>query len=231
MFLSGRIWLGVVFLGALVTSTSAQQSSPVKTGDFHITQDSARSVYTFSAFAHGHRHGYEEGFHFGNEDYHLLHSPDANKKVARVTGYRHEFGDKKSYMQGFASGYRAGYADSYSGQAFRSTQELTDLAAQVAPDAISQTPAVPRRSYLPKMTTYSFDAGVGRGYQDGFSSAESTAYAPGLGQLATAKCEAEHMAQPDFCGGYGAGFLLGKDDIRSIREFKGESARISQLKH
>src|SRR6266478_9941690 len=68
--LSGSL---VVLLGALLPIAVAQQqiSSAIPNADYHLLQDAAKKIYAMSAFAHGHRHGYEEGFHAGDEDYHL----------------------------------------------------------------------------------------------------------------------------------------------------------------
>src|SRR5438270_9733174 len=87
--------------------------------DFHLSKDPNRQIYLNSAFAHGHRHGYEEGFHTGDEDYQLRKPAALEQKLPKNKGYRKEFGDKASYLQGYETGFRAGYADSYSGRAFR----------------------------------------------------------------------------------------------------------------
>jgi hypothetical protein len=209
----------VVLFGALLPVALAQQSAPVRNSDYHMLQDSAHKVYCTSAFAHGHRHGYEEGFHAGDEDYHLRHSPNPTGKSSKQNGYKHEFGDKKIYMRGFAIGFRAGYADSYSGQGFRSTEEISRLEMEI-PTPIDPRVAKVMSNYVSREEALSFDTGAEQGYKDGYSSAEATTFAPGLGELASEKCEAEHENQPAFCGGYATGFLLGKDDIRSLRTLR-----------
>jgi len=181
-----------------------------------MLQDSCRKVYTTSAFAHGHRHGYEEGFHAGDEDYHLRHVPNPTGKSAKQTGYKREFGDKKIYMRGFSSGFQAGYADSYSGQAFRSNQEIAELEIPPAQPLVERAAKVVS-NYLPPNDPKTFDLGVEQGYKDGSSSTDAASFAPGLGEQALVKCESEHQHQPAFCGGYAIGFVLGKDDIRSLR--------------
>jgi hypothetical protein len=90
--------------------------------DYHISKDANRQIYLNSAFAHGHRHGYEEGFHAGDEDYQLRKQASLQQKLPKDKGYRKEFGDKASYLQGYETGFRAGYADSYCGRAFLPAQ-------------------------------------------------------------------------------------------------------------
>jgi hypothetical protein len=219
----------VALLGTLLPGAFAQQASiSLHNADYHLLQDSARKVYATSAFAHGHRHGYEEGFHAGDEDYHLRHVPNPTGKASKLNGYKREFGDKQIYMRGFASGFQAGYADSYSGQAFRSNQEIAELEIELpAAQALVQRAAKVISNYLPPADSKTFDLGAEEGYKHGFSSTEAATYAPGLGEQALVKCESEHQYQPVFCGGYATGFLLGKDDIRSLRALQGmDSAKI-----
>jgi hypothetical protein len=211
----------VALLGTLLPAASAQQASiTLHNADYHMLQDSCRNVYTTSAFAHGHRHGYEEGFHAGDEDYHLRHMPNPTGKASKVNGYKREFGEKQIYMRGFRSGFQAGYADSYSGQAFRSNQEISELDIDLPTQPIVQRAAKVISNYLPLADAKTFDLGAEEGYKHGFSSSEAATYAPGLGEQALVRCESEHRYQPTFCGGYAIGFLLGKDDIRSLRSLQ-----------
>jgi hypothetical protein len=220
LFCSSRLsGLLVALLGTLLPIAAAQQTSTsIPNADYHLLQDSARKVYGLSAFAHGHCHGYEEGFHAGDEDYHLRHVPNPTGRSSKLNGYKREYGEKKSYMHGFSIGFQAGYADSYSGQPFRSSQEIADFEFDV-PRPIDPRAAKIMSNYLPHMQL-PFDQGAEEGYKDGFSSSEATTYAPGLGEQATVRCEAEHKDQPAFCSGYSIGFLLGKDDIRSLRSLQ-----------
>jgi hypothetical protein len=210
----------VVLLGVTAPLAVAQQLSIAPpNADYHLLQDSARNVYGISAFAHGHRHGYEEGFHAGDEDYHLRHVPNPTGKQSKLNGYKREYGDKKTYMHGFSIGFQAGYADSYSGQPFRSSREIAEFEIDVPHPLDPRTEKV-INNYFPRIQSLTFDQGAQEGYKDGFSSSEATTYAPGLGELAGTRCEAEHQNQPAFCAGYSIGFLLGKDDIRSLRNLQ-----------
>jgi hypothetical protein len=224
---AGHAEILVVLAGGLFFIASAE-----KFPDYHVTQDPAHVIYANSAFAHGNRHGYEEGFHAGDGDYHLRHAP-APSKPSKSHGYKREYGDKKSYMQGYVRGFHAGYADSYSGQAFRGNQEIIDFAND-SPGIENQrayTGSV-AANYLQRTNFPSFDAGIAEGYKDGYSSTEATTYAPGLGAFASERCQIEHQTQTTYCTGYGIGFLLGKEDIRSVRALdEGDSGKSLQAKH
>lgn len=100
--------------------------------DTHVTGDGAKSLYAASAFAHGLRHGYEEGFHDADRDLQLsvFSVEDLSvKKPAKVIGYQPSFGSKESFRKGYAAGYRLGYADSLKGITFRMNPPSVDVAA------------------------------------------------------------------------------------------------------
>jgi len=166
--------------------------------DYHLSQDSNRQVYLNSAFAHGHRHGYEEGFHAGDEDYQLRRPASLQQKLPKERGYRKEFGNRNSYMQGFETGFRAGYADSYSGHAFRLVHPL------------GQDPPS-----LDKAEVSGFDQGIAAGYRAGFTNSDSIADEPGIAESATWRCRQEQHAD-NFCSGFGPGYVLGRADKDSV---------------
>jgi peptidoglycan/xylan/chitin deacetylase (PgdA/CDA1 family) len=117
----------VALLLLLSTSFAAD-----KKRDFHLDQDAARDLYLHSAFAHGLRHGYEEGFHAADLDIHTAAPRKALDKLSRVpktVGYRREFGDKKSFRRGYEYGYVAGYQDSFENRKFHylSASDVTPL--------------------------------------------------------------------------------------------------------
>jgi flagellar biosynthesis/type III secretory pathway protein FliH len=138
----------------LLTSAAAFAAQ----NDYHLSQDPNRQVYLSSAFAHGHRHGYEEGFHAGDEDYQLRRPATLQQKLPKDRGYRREFGDRDFYMRGFETGFRAGYADSYSGKAFRLVRWFGA-----------------ESSAIQKAQVQGFDQGVAAGYTAGFKNADSIA--------------------------------------------------------
>jgi hypothetical protein len=105
------------------------------TTDVHLSTDSGSNLYAASAFAHGLRHGYEEGFHDADRDLHLsAFSLDEMviPKPKKVMGYQPEFGPKDSFRKGYELGYRLGYADSLKGIAFRMHAPAVNVVA--APD-------------------------------------------------------------------------------------------------
>src|SRR3954466_6699388 len=101
-------------------STARQES--VKDVDYHITGDPAHDTYLKSAFAHGHRHGYEEGYHAADNDLQFGRPAmqfASAKQVPEVLGYRKQFGRKDLFREGYKRGFIAGYEDSYAGREFR----------------------------------------------------------------------------------------------------------------
>jgi hypothetical protein len=118
----------------LVIALSFPALAAQRDSDPHISAESGNNVYAASAFAHGLRHGYEEGFHAADRDLQLsafslddIAVPRSSKKVI---GYRSEFGPKESFHKGFAQGYRLGFADSVKGIAFRMTPPEVTVAAK-----------------------------------------------------------------------------------------------------
>lgn len=122
--------------------------------DYHTNSDGARDLYVHSAFAHGLRHGYEEGFHAADLDIHTGAPRKRTNDLSRVPktiGYHRGYGDKKSFRRGYEYGYVAGYEDSI---AFR---KFHDPAVAVDVVAITTTPN-------------RFDEGVASGYGTVFHS-------------------------------------------------------------
>src|SRR3954468_2754206 len=168
--------------------------------DYHLSKDPNRQIYLNSAFAHGHRHGYEEGFHAGDEDYQLRKPAALEQKLPKNKGYRKEFGDKASYLQGYETGFRAGYADSYSGRVFRLVAGSGSAALQ---------------SNIEKVAARDFDQGIAAGYHAGFTNSASIADEPGVAESAAWRCRQEQHGET-FCSGYGSGYVLGRADSESV---------------
>ncbi|MEO6119797.1 MAG: hypothetical protein ABIP12_03835 [Terriglobales bacterium] len=110
-----------ICLGApLSFAQSKDPKSEDTRGDFHLREDQARKLYSASAFAHGHRHGYEEGFRTADLEIHVgRQERELREKDIPKADYQKGFGDKKFFQQGFAHGFKAGYKDSYSNRSFR----------------------------------------------------------------------------------------------------------------
>ena len=119
----------VLALALAVPAIGAQPSD-----DIHLN-GGANHLYAASAFAHGLRHGYEEGFHDADRDLHLSAFAVGDltfRKVPKMIGYDSSFGSKDSFRKGYEAGYRLGYADSIKGVSFRVNMPTVEVAA--APD-------------------------------------------------------------------------------------------------
>ena len=165
--------------------------------DYHLSQDPNRVLYASSAFAHGHRHGYEDGFHAGDEDYQLRRPAAFPQKLPKGKAYKKEFGDRKAYLRGYETGFKAGYADSYSGRSFRlwSAQEIKTA-----------------------NPVHEFDQGIAAGYEAGFTNSASIADEPGLIESASWRCKQEPHTEA-FCKGFGPGYARGRADNEAIAAF------------
>jgi hypothetical protein len=153
--------------------------------DYHLTADAAHALYSASAFAHGHRHGYEEGFHLADQDVHMGRRARSLEKVG-LQGYRPAFGDKGIYQRGYWLGLRAGYDDSYNAREFRPTAEV--LSAQ-----------------LGDVTDQSLRAG----YTDGLNASRGAASLEISANDLQACRKNKHNLR--YCDGYALGFILRRD--------------------
>lgn len=118
----------LLFLALAVPAIGA---SPANT-DSHLDGDRAKGLYAASAFAHGLRHGYEEGFHDADRALQLSAFSIEEipfKKPAKIIGYQSSFGSKESFRKGYEAGYRLGYSDSLKGIAFRMNAPAVEVAA------------------------------------------------------------------------------------------------------
>lgn len=196
---------------AVATTAPAYSQSEV---DSHLREDETRHLYSVSAFAHGHRHGYEEGFRVADDEIHSgrLQRALTEGDVPKSMEYQKSFGDKKHFRRGFIYGYLAGYRDSYEERSFR----LPEWVAQVPPIADSsdlpQTdgPAAPDRK-----VRLTFDEGMMQGYRSGVSAQVVDMDAKALASQAGEVCELPGRSRADaFCHGFTHGFLFGvKDQI------------------
>ena len=154
--------------------------------DYHVTEDAAHELYAVSALAHGHRHGYEEGFHIADQDVHMGRNARAlgrSCKPCRPQGYRSDFGDKSLYERGFELGFRAGYDDSYNQREFRPTAEI--LSAQLADFQ---------------------DQNLRDGYREGLASRAEISASHNIVQECRAK-----GSNGRYCDGYVLGLLMQRD--------------------
>jgi hypothetical protein len=201
-------WLVLGIVVAAATSLPGQNGSVY--GDFHTLQDEGRRLYAISAFAHGHRHGYEEGFRAADLEIHVgrLQRTLRDKDIPKFD-YRDEYGDRTRFKQGFIQGFRAGYSDSFFNRSFR----LVEWADEIPPFSwMSDLPqAAGTNTIDPKMRA-SFDTGVQQGYQAAVQTAAPAAEAPQLAKQAEKACREQPIARDEgFCDGYTQGFLLGAE--------------------
>lgn len=195
----------------LAASLASGQESKELRGEFHLREDVARRLYHVSAFAHGHRHGYEAGYLAADEEIHYGHLRRRlqEKDVPRGMAYRREYGDKKRFRRGFEYGFIAGYNDSYDFRPFR------------LPAWVAEVPPIPSISDLPEADTSGpdrqfrlrFDDGMIAGYRTAAGSQVLTLEAPALASEASSTCQTDDRSrQPGYCDGFVQGFLLGIED-------------------
>jgi hypothetical protein len=125
------------FLFALPLLVSILTAEDDKQACYHVSADPMKDVYAHSAFAHGLRHGYEQGFHEADVDFHLGYLERELKldKIPKIEKFRKEFGNKKSFRRGFEYGYLGGYRDSFAGRKFLVPRELATPTTSGAFDA------------------------------------------------------------------------------------------------
>jgi hypothetical protein len=165
----------------------------------HLQPTSIGALFLDSAFAHGYRHGYDEGFHLADLDIHMGRAvQQMTKHELRQAGheYNNSFGSKARFQQGYEAGLSAGYADGFAGDQYQAS-ERAKLAASGLADALPPS----RREY--------FDEGFAGGYA---SAHVQSVRAKGmtidyLEQYCQDKLLGSHP--PEYCSGFGRGFIFG----------------------
>jgi hypothetical protein len=188
-----------LFLAAGVAATARAQ-------DLHLSESGSAAVFLRSAFAHGYRHGYEEGYHVGNADASLGSSQRQQIKDFHglKLGYSSQFGPRKLFEHGFASGLKAGYLDGYSGRLFRAVDTLRSVSASL-------------EDTQPASGFIHFDEGFLSGYNEGFDrggSDQSSAAQVDFHFVGCANYQKQHnlSGENSYCEGYRRGFALGHED-------------------
>jgi hypothetical protein len=181
-------------------------------GDFHTREDGARRLYRISAFAHGHRHGYEEGFRRADEELHVGHLQRTlrEKDVPKPKDYKSLYGDKRLFRQGFIYGFLAGYKDSFEERSFR----LPEWTAAVPPFAwMSDLPQSEGDAVPDAKLRAGFEAGIVDGYKSGVSSHVTIGDPKAVASQAARMCESPGQGRPEgYCDGFAQGFLFGASD-------------------
>jgi hypothetical protein len=188
-----RVLLSALMFSLIVPSVFAQRA------DRHTLSDDAQSLYRRSAFAHGYIHGYEEGFHCGNLDWHMgrsrrevVHDLHILRIDKRRIAYREEYGDKKMFLKGYDQGYLDAYNDVFDGKPFRAVTEARAAAAGL-------TGAPPSRNF-----DDGFVAGINAA-RDGQPAAHDLSGA-------TQYCiQNIHNASGEFCDAYARGVIFAGD--------------------
>ncbi|MEO5936016.1 MAG: hypothetical protein ABIP81_02275 [Terriglobales bacterium] len=198
-----------ICLGAPLAFAQSKDPKFQKTrGDFHLREDQARELYSASAFAHGHRHGYEEGFRTADLEIHVgRQQRELRQKDIPKSDYQKEFGDKEYFQQGFAHGFKAGYKDSYSNRSFR----LVEWSAQIPPfPGMTELPQADPRIVPDARMRVQFENGTAQGYASGSKAEVAAADAKSIAGQATRSCGELAADRPEgFCEGFTQGFLLG----------------------
>lgn len=204
-----RVLLVLIPLVALAQEPSRKQD-PAEW--FHLHEDSARALYRVSAFAHGHRHGYEAGYLAADADIHFGHFRRQlrEKDVPGSMRYRREYGDKGRFRRGFIYGFLAGYDDSYQFRPFR----LPEWTAEVpAFSTLSDLPESDAPSGPDAGTRRRFDDGAIAGYRTATSSQFIENRPQALARQASESCKTEsRAAEFGYCDGFVQGFLFGAAD-------------------
>ena len=182
---------------ALTPSTSSSRW-PVA-AERHLQDGSTAALLSDSAFAHGYRHGYDEGFHLGDLDIHMGRPARVATgfKEYRQAGreYNSAFGSKELFDEGYRAGIRCGYSDAMAGFEYRASRRTREAA-----DGLSVLPPS-RRKF--------FDEGFAGGYK---SAQSHDAPAPGVTSAYLEQhCEktASHSRPLEYCSGFSRGYLLG----------------------
>lgn len=207
--ISGLVALG--FWGAIAAAQNptdftsiplTSSNSPVHWlvgSESHLQPTSVGALFLDSAFAHGYRHGYDQGFHLADLDVHMGRSAQQIPKrefrqAARE--FNNSFGSKSRFEQGYQVGLSAGYEDSFAGREYQAS-ERAKLAASGLEDALPPS----RRQY--------FDDGFAGGYASAHvqsvpSKGMTLDY---LVQYCQETLLGSHPAE--YCSGFSRGFIFG----------------------
>ncbi len=179
---------------------------PAVAQDSHLGHDPAQRLYTNSSFAHGYLHGYEQGYHYGDLDLQLSHSVQDVKSLKQYKSagshYKSAFGDRGTFIEGYQSGFRVGYADAIEGSEFRAVLNMREL-AQELPDVDNNGAPI-----LNQAITRGYTDGVKSGLNDGRTAAD---YRPDGSDCELALRFKEPPAK-FFCSVYSLGYRLGYSD-------------------
>jgi hypothetical protein len=175
----------------------------------HLESERA-PLYQRSAFAHGYIHGYEQGFHIGNQDLQLARTArDVSKtEIYRKAGeeYRAQFGARDAFRIGYRNGMVVGYTDAMNDHSFRAIDEARIAVAHLDNESVTPYGAAARNHHFELGFMDGYTAGTLRGVGDGRNRVN---YQPaqadcGIGRSPT--------LGETYCAGYLRGFSFGYSD-------------------
>jgi hypothetical protein len=185
------------------TRSTVSRARPFLDNEPHLQNETLGVLYANSAFAHGYRHGYEDGFHIGDFDLHMGHDSRAlgkSKECQARRHYRESFGSRELFEQGYDVGVRKGYADATSGREFRAT-DRTKIAGAGLVDVLPQS----RRAQ--------FDQGFAAGYRSAQSQhALAVQVSPEYVEQYCRRTLAGSQSL-EYCSGFGHGYVFGAFDL------------------
>jgi hypothetical protein len=118
-----------------ILAPAQESSQPRSAGERHTGSDPGSALYQRSIFAHGFIHGYEQGFHVADLDYHEGHTDRKLKEIRDYrnasSGYHSNFGDKDTFRQGYREGFTQGYDDSIHSRSFRAVMAASVVAGNL----------------------------------------------------------------------------------------------------
>lgn len=124
-----QLFSSLLFLGLLLWSGVAMAADCA-----HLNSE-RQALYKQSSFAHGYIHGYEQGFHLGNQDLQLGREHRDITKFEEyrepAKDYRAQYGTRRAFRAGYRDGIVIGYNDARSGHRFRAIYEARIAAGKV----------------------------------------------------------------------------------------------------
>ena len=185
-------------------SSGSLQSRWLVATDRHLQANPVGALLLNSAFAHGFRHGYDEGFRVGDLDVQMGRSPLLVLKPRQFRQAAHEykstFGNKQSFQQGYEAGFRGGYSDATAGLEYRASER-----ARTASAGLTDALAPSRRPY--------FDEGFASGYRSARSSnAPKMILSPDYVQQ---YCERTLLGTHpvEYCSGFSRGYIFASSEV------------------
>jgi hypothetical protein len=172
----------------------------------HLESDRG-PLYQRSAFAHGYIHGYETGFHVGNQDLQLARG---TRDISKSDDYRQakeesrgEFGPREAFRAGYRDGLVVGYTDATSGHSFRAVDE-----ARIAGSRLE----VSKQQANDHQENARFELGFMDGYTAGALQGVGDGRNHSPYRANQAECGKGTALGESYCAGYSRGFGFGYSD-------------------